>query len=402
MKLSLTLNDLLTNTERNNFTGKVLVKSQNSVQWQLYFLLGKFIWLNGGYHPNRSWLRTLVKFCPEINCEELGSAATKNYYECLQYQTLYLLASKKNISKEQVKLILELRIKENFFDILQEEEKSEVTYVLKQDSPSSILNYGFKPSLVIIDYHKILKKAQQQIIFFAKSNLKNISLNYAPKILDNQKLHKKINLETYSYFVTFFNGNLSLRDLSLRLNKNVTKLALSLVSFMNQGIINLEEISDVNTNISLQQYAFVVLKYKRQATKFTVACIDHSDQFHDNMNMFITKLSGRYVEIKDEFKAITSLVECNPDLIFINVAMPVVNGYELCSQIKRVSKINQKPIILVSDNKSLSDRMRSKLVGASDFITKPLNEQQITKILDKLTSDSTNPQPENPRILAVS
>ena len=401
MKPSLNLNDLLVNAEQNNFTGKVLVKSQNAVQWQLYFLLGKVIWINGGYHAHRSWLRKLVKFCPEINCEDLGSA-TKNYYECPQYQTLYLLASKNLINKEKVKLILELRIEEKFFDILQEQEKSQVTYNLKQDTPSNILNYGFKPSLVIIDYHNILHKAQEQIMFFAKSSLKDISLNYAPKIFDNQKLHKKVKLETYSHFVHFFDGNLSLRDLSLRLNKNVVKLALSLVSFINQGIIKLEAISDVNNNINVQQYAFTILKYKRLATKFTIACIDDNEQFHDSMNIIISKLSGRYVEIKDEFKAITSLVECNPDLIFINVAMPVVNGYELCSQIKRVPQLNQIPIILLSDNKSLTDRMRSKLVGASDFITKPLGEKYITKILDKLTSDSTNPQPESSSILAVS
>ena len=402
MKPSLNLNDLLVNAEQNNFTGKVLVKSQNAVQWQLYFLLGKFIWINGGYHSNRSWLRKLVKFCPETNCEELGSA-TKSYYECPHYQTLYLLASKNLISKEKVKLILELRIEEKFVDILQEEEKSQVTYNLKQHTPSNILNYGFKPSLVIIDYHNILKKARQKNVLLEKSGLKHISLNYAPKVLDNQKLHKKVKLETYSHFVHFFDGNLSLRDLSFRLNKDVIKLALSLVSYINQGIVKLEEISDVNHNTTVQKYAFSVLKYQRLSTKFTVACIDDSEQFHDSMNLIIGKLSGRYIEIKDEFKAITSLVECNPDLIFINVAMPVVNGYELCSQIKRVPKLNQIPIILLSDNKSLTDRMRSKLVGASDFITKPLDEQQITKILDKLTSDSTNPQPENSsRVLAVS
>ncbi|MDJ0651178.1 MAG: hypothetical protein QNJ60_20995 [Xenococcaceae cyanobacterium MO_188.B19] len=279
MKLSLTLSDLLVNAEHNNFTGKVFIESQNSVQWQLYFLLGKLIWINGGYHSNRSWLRILIKFCPETNCEDLGSA-TKSYYECTQYQTLYLLASKKIISTDKVKLILETRIQEKFFDIIQEHKKCDVTYTLQQESPSNLLNYGFKPSLVIIDYHAILKNIEQDKIFSKQSILKNISLNHAPKVIDTQKLQQKVDLDTYSHFVHFFNGNLSLRDLGLRLNKNVKKIALSLASYLKQSIVEFVEIPDINDNITLEKYRFQFLKYRHSKADFSVACIHNNQEIH--------------------------------------------------------------------------------------------------------------------------
>ncbi len=401
MKLSLTLGDLLVNAEHNKFTGKVLIESQNSVQWQLYFLLGKLIWINGGYHSNRSWFRILIKFCPEINCEDLGSA-TKSYYECPQYQTLYLLASKKIISNDKVKLILETRIQEKFFDIIQEHKKWDVSYTLKQDSPSNILNYGFKPSLAIIDYHAILKNIEQDKTFSQESIFKNISLNHAPKVIDSQKLQQKVNLDTYSHLIHFFDGKLSLRDLALRLNKNVIKLALSLTSYLTESIVEFVEIPDVNNNITLKKYRLKCLKYHRSKAKFSVACIHNNQQINQIIDQVVTRSRGRFLAIEDEFQAITSLIEYNPDLILINVAMPVVNGYELCSQIKRVAKFNQTPIIMLSEGKSITDRMRTKLVGASDFITNPLDESKITKTLKKYTSNFTKSEQQTRPVLAFT
>ena len=401
MKLSITLSNLLVNAEHNNFTGKVFIESENPVKWQLYFLLGKLIWINGGYHANRSWLRLLIKFCPEIRFQDLGNA-TKSYYECTQYQTLYLLASKKIISNDKIKSILETRVQEKFFDIIQEHGKCDVTYHLKQDSPSNILNHGFKPSLVIIDYHNILKNIKQDKNFSNQSSIKNFSLNDAPKVIDIQKLQQKVNLDTYSRFVHFFDGKLSLRDLSLRLNKNATKLALYLRPYVNQSIIDFKEIPDVNSSITAEKYRFEFLKYHPSQAKFSVACIHNNQQIHRIIDKVVTESDGRFLAIQDEFQAITSLVEYNPDLILINVAMPVVNGYELCAQIKRVAKFNQTPIIMVSEGKSIADRMRTKLVGASDFITKPLNESQVTKTLKKYTSNFTKLESETRPVLAFT
>ncbi len=89
-------------------------------------------------------------------------------------------------------------------------------------------------------------------------------------------------------------------------------------------------------------------------------------------------------------------------MILINVGMPVVNGYELCSQIKRVEKFNQTPIIMLSEGKSIADRMRTKLVGASDFITNPLDESKITKTLKKYTSNFTKSEQQTRPVLAFT
>ncbi|MDJ0746917.1 MAG: response regulator [Xenococcaceae cyanobacterium MO_167.B27] len=392
--------DLLS-AETSNFTGKVLVQSSKNIEWKLYFLLGKLIWIKGGSHYNRSWLRCLIKFCPEINSEELF-VDTKHYYECPQYQTLYSLANRKLISKDCIKSIIETRIKDNFFDILQEHRSKGVKYVLQPNSPSNILSCGFKPSLVMIDCQKIIKISQKYLSFLGKAGLQNISFNHAPKVLDDKQLQQKVDLKTYGNLMNLFNGKLSLRDLSLRLNKDAIKVGLSLAPYLKQGIVKLIEIPDVANNVTPKQYSSQVLRTGTSSPQLTVACIDDSKEVHQMMNKIVIKSGGRLVAIKDEFQVIPSLIEHTPDVIFINIAMPVVNGYELCSQIKRVNKFNQIPIIMLSDNKSISDRMRAKLVGANDFMMKPIKEERVTKIIDKLASDSVNSQPQPTSVLAFS
>lgn len=61
--------------------------------------------------------------------------------------------------------------------------------------------------------------------------------------------------------------------------------------------------------------------------------------------------------------------------------MPIVNGYELCSQLRRVSNLKDIPIVILTGNDGIVDSMRSKISGASDFISKPVD---ISKILSKV------------------
>ncbi len=249
MKFPERLLNVLVNAKRNNLTGKSLVISSQNIQWQLYFLFGKLIWLNGGSHPHRSWLRYLVQFCPEFNCEELFSE-TQHHYECSQYKTLYLLSKKQLISKECLKSILENKIQEHFVDILQEAQTYDVNYIIKPDSPRNLLNCGFKPDLVIIDSQELFQNSQKYSSLFDKYAFNNISLNAAPKVLDPNRLQAKVDLDTYSKLIHLLNGQLTWRDLSLKFNKDLIQVARFLVPYFNQGILELREVPDLASNFT--------------------------------------------------------------------------------------------------------------------------------------------------------
>ncbi len=395
MQFSFPLLNLLINAEQKNFTGRALVQSPKNIQWKFYFFLGQLIWVNGGMHPNRSWLRQLVKFASEVNCEELFSDS-RYYYECSQYQTLYLLSKKQLISKDCLKSILETRIKEHFLDILQEAHRYDIQYIMSPDSPRNLLNSGFKPDLAFIESQKLFVTSYKYNSLFEQSPFKNLSLNLAPKVVDSKKVEVQVDFNASKDLIHLLKGQLTLKDLSLKLNKDVLQVTHALSTYYDQGILELIDVSDLASNFTIQQYTSEFLQLATPQPQFTVTCIDDHNKVHQMMNQIVTDYGGRFVGIQDEFQVLPRLIEDTPDMIFIKMTMPVVNGYELCAQIKRIPQFNQIPIIMLSKSNSLTERMRAKLVGISDFM-KPFDKKQITKIINKFTPDSVNlPYPSCP------
>ncbi|MEM7064320.1 MAG: response regulator [Cyanobacteria bacterium P01_B01_bin.77] len=123
-----------------------------------------------------------------------------------------------------------------------------------------------------------------------------------------------------------------------------------------------------------------------QSSRTTVVYVD--DNLADSQAMAeIVKGAGyRYVNISDPLQILPQLIEHGPQLIFLELALPVANGYELCAQIRRLSAFKKTPIIFVTNNDRIADRVRAKLVGASDFLSKPIRVKSVLKVLIKYLS----------------
>ena len=110
------------------------------------------------------------------------------------------------------------------------------------------------------------------------------------------------------------------------------------------------------------------------------------------MGQILSKTKYRFVTIPDSVQALPLLIQHKPDLIFLDLVMPIANGYEICTQIRRVSYFKNTPIIIVTGNDGVVDRVRAKLVGATDFLAKPIVSQKILAALPKYL-DSTDLSP---------
>jgi chemotaxis family two-component system response regulator PixG len=108
-----------------------------------------------------------------------------------------------------------------------------------------------------------------------------------------------------------------------------------------------------------------------------IAFVDDSEQSRQIMNNVVTKGGYDFIGIGDSVQAITVLLEKQPQLIFLDLMMPNVNGYELCSQIRKISVLKEVPIVIVTGNDGIVDRMRAKVVGATNFISKPIDRSEV-------------------------
>lgn len=121
----------------------------------------------------------------------------------------------------------------------------------------------------------------------------------------------------------------------------------------------------------------------KKKTTYTIACIDDSAAVLNAINSFLDDKSFSVVMINDPVRALMQVVRIKPDLILLDVEMPNLDGYELCSLLRKHSLFKTTPIIMVTGNTGFLDRAKAKLVRASGYLTKPFNQSELLKIVFK-------------------
>jgi twitching motility two-component system response regulator PilG len=116
---------------------------------------------------------------------------------------------------------------------------------------------------------------------------------------------------------------------------------------------------------------------------YTVACIDDSPTVLNSIKQFLDDNTFSVVMINDPVKALMQILRSKPDIILLDVEMPNLDGYELCSLLRRHSAFKNTPIIMVTGRTGFIDRAKAKIVRASGYLTKPFTQSDLLKMLFK-------------------
>jgi two-component system, chemotaxis family, response regulator PixG len=118
-------------------------------------------------------------------------------------------------------------------------------------------------------------------------------------------------------------------------------------------------------------------------SKLLIACIDDSISICKNLELFLAKQGYRSYGVQDPLKILTTLIKQKPNLIFLDLLMPMANGYEICQQIRRTPSLKDIPVVILTAKNGLFDRMRAKVIGANEFLSKPIAHTDIQRVLGK-------------------
>lgn len=127
--------------------------------------------------------------------------------------------------------------------------------------------------------------------------------------------------------------------------------------------------------------AFTELETDQQKTVSALATlrvlvIDDSNTIRRSADIFLSP-TCQVTLAEDGLDALTKIVDQVPDLIFCDVLMPRIDGYQLCAMVKRHDKFHRIPIVMLSSKQSLFDRARAHWVGANDYLTKPFSKESL-------------------------
>ncbi|MGZ8216094.1 response regulator [Methylomagnum sp.] len=117
-----------------------------------------------------------------------------------------------------------------------------------------------------------------------------------------------------------------------------------------------------------------------------VLVVDDSQTIRKSAEIYLKKHQYQVMTAEDGFDALGKVVDFRPDLIVMDIMMPRLDGYQTCAIIRRNSEFRNMPIVMLSGKDGVFDRARGRLVGASDYITKPFEEQALIQSVQSFTS----------------
>lgn len=116
---------------------------------------------------------------------------------------------------------------------------------------------------------------------------------------------------------------------------------------------------------------------------YKVACIDDSPAVLRSIQSYLNDEYFSVIAISDPIKALVQIVRSKPDLILLDVTMPQLDGYELCSLLRRHPQFRRTPVVMITGSTGLIDRAKARLVGASGYLTKPFTQPDLVKMVFK-------------------
>jgi twitching motility two-component system response regulator PilG len=108
-----------------------------------------------------------------------------------------------------------------------------------------------------------------------------------------------------------------------------------------------------------------------------VMVIDDSKTIRRSAQNLLTKEGCEVVTAADGFEALAKIVEQKPDIIFVDIMMPRLDGYQTCALIKHNSVFRNTPVIMLSSKDSIFDKARGRIVGSERYLTKPFTREDL-------------------------
>ena len=399
--------EFLKDLEQPRFSGQLTLTNPSGRYWNFYLFEGLITYVTGGVHPVRRWRRNLATYCPLIPNHRIGwQSYLANCDPDLlevgwEYALLSLWVTQRTITREQAAKMIYASVIEVLFDIAQ---AANVTEQIRQANILSAQLGSIRVADAIVEAELLWQNWQN-------AKLTDYSPNQAPIIRHPEQLQKHSSTQSYQNLVELLNGQNTLRELAIQMQRNVVAVAASLQPFVMLGWVEFIQVSDHHAPI----YQGNASKFRQPATtppgtavfqkavpqrvesssamtvspgtavprKALVACVDDSSLVLNTMEQLLTSAGYQFLGVEDGLRAIAALLTHKPDFIFLDLVMPNTNGYEICEELRKISCFRTTPIVMLTGNDRYVNRLRSSFAGASEFLSKPLDAGAVLSVLHK-------------------
>ncbi len=342
-------------------------QSPKEQSWFVFFLNGQIVYATDSDSSLSRLGDYLRRYRLETSLDRIAASSLVDR-NAPEYTNLWVLLENHILSPSQGRSIIQSIVHETLFDLLGLHQGS---FIFEKSSALS-------PQLTTLKISYLVTKIMQQVQEWKQLHPHIQSPNQYLAIADYNRLGQVLPTATFDYLKSCLDGKTSLRQLARYLNRDILTVGRAMYPFVKQGWIQMLNWAIATTPTptgNLQPFS---------ATKMPrIVCIDDAIAICEVIESILKPQGYEVVSCSNPLQAFSLIFQFKPDLIFCDIAMPELDGYELCSMLRHSSKFRQTPIVMLTGKEQFIDRVKARMLGATDYLTKPFTECELLMLVEK-------------------
>jgi len=356
-------------------TGELFVQayspqsSDRHFSWFVFFLNGQIIYA-GETESDLSRLRDyLHRYRAEATIDQIP-ASSITAFNTPEYGCLWSLLENHLVTPAQGRSIIQGMVCETLFDLLS----------LHQGSFVFELGNPLTPQLLTLEIAPLTTKILKQAQDWKQLHPHLHSPDQCPTIANAAQLKDKLPEPTFQALDHYADGKTSIRQIARYLNRDISTVARAIYPYVQRGWLQLT----LNAvGFSVHSTPRIPFDLALNAKALKVVCIDDSPTVCKAVELMLDRNGYDVSTIENPLTALSLVFQLKPDLILCDIAMPELDGYELCAMLRQSTAFRQTSIVMLTGKDGFIDRVRARMVGATDYLTKPFGEHEILMLLEK-------------------
>lgn len=340
---------------------------QNS--WFVFCANGQIVYAADSRDGNLARLRDYLRYYQLDNVVDRLDRTNLATTNAPEYGCLWRLLEDHLIAPVQGRSILRKMVRETLFDLLS----------LHQGAFVFDMGPALSPQLTTLEIAAPVAQTAKQVQEWKQFYPHIQSPNQCPSISNVEDLSRELPPKAFQTLHRLSDGKTSLRQMSRYLHREIVPIARAIYPYIKQGWVQLfwsphETPKDSQFDTGLRPAS---------ARTPRVVCIDDEKTFRKTIELMLKPHGYEITSFGSSLKALSLVFPLKPDLILCDIAMPEPDGYELCAMLRKSTAFRQTPIIMLTGRDGFIDRVRARMVGANDYLTKPFGEQELLMLLEK-------------------
>ena len=344
-------------------------RTRKHPSWFVFFLNGQIIYA-GGTESNFSRLRDyLHRYRAETTIDKIPASPITSF-NTPEYGCLWALLENHLVTPAQGRSIIQGMVCETLFDLLS----------LHQGSFIFELGNPLTPQLLTMEIAPLATKILKHVQDWKQLHPYLHSPDQCPTIAESALLKEALPKATFETIDRYADGKTSIRQIARYLNRDISTVARAIYPYVQRGWLHLTP-SAVQS--SVRSTAHTSLEFSSSVKAPKVVCIDDSPTVCKAVEFMLDRNGYDVSTIENPLNALSLVFQLKPDLILCDITMPELDGYEVCAMLRQSTAFRQTPILMLTGKDGFIDRVRARMVGATDYLTKPFGEHEILMLLEK-------------------